>query len=95
MKTKRLNKSTRNAIKRVKNVQVAQDYIDTLIGQTVVLKSIPTEIKRAKRLFKIGKEYKIQEPTKKNYLNTSMSVHLKGNDSKIYNIQFMHWMLTA
>ena len=94
MKTKRINKSTRIAKKQIKTVEVKQDYIDTLKGRTVVLKSIPTNIKRAKRLFKVNEKYIIQKP-KGNYINSGMSIHLKGSDDKIYEVAFMHYNLIA
>lgn len=95
MKTKRLNKNTRVAAKRVKSIQIAEDYIDVLKGRTVILKAIPKNIKRAKKLFKVGKKYKIQEPNKKNYINDLMAVHLKGNDGVVHHLQFMCFTLTA
>jgi len=99
MKAKRIKKakrirSTRNDSKASKKVQVVKDYTDTLIGQTVLLKSLPTNVKKAKRLFEVDKKYKVQKPNG-NFVNTLMSVHLKGKDNKIYQIQFMHWVLTA
>ena len=94
MKTKRINKSTRVRSKQVKYPQVAQEHVDTMIGQSVLLRSIPKEIKRAKRLFEIGEKYKIEKPLK-NHINSPMSVHIKGKDNKIYNKQFINWTLTA
>ena len=94
MKTTRLNKSTRSTVKRVKYTQVAQDYIDTLIGRTVILKSIPENIKRAKRLFKVDEKYKVQKPIRNN-INSLMGVHLKGSDGVVHQIQFMNFTLTA
>ena len=94
MKTTRLNKSTRSTVKRVNYAQVAQDYIDTLIGRTVVLKSIPENVKRAKRLFEVDKKYKVQKPIRNN-INSLMGVHLKGSDGVVHQIQFMNFILTA
>lgn len=100
MATKRLNKKTKRvktqkeAIRATENVKVVKDYPDELIGHTVVLKSIPGGIKRAKRLFEVGKKYKIQKP-ENGSVNTLMSVNLKGNDKKVYQVQFMYWTLTA
>lgn len=94
MKTQRMNKRKRVNSKTVKTVEVVKDYPDTLAGQTVVLKSLPTNVKRAKRLFKVDKKYKIQKPEKKR-INTLMSVYLKGKDEKLYQIQFQHWSLLA
>jgi len=94
MKTQRLNKRTRVNSKTVYNYEVVEEYPDELIGRTVILKSLPTDIKRAKRLFKINKKYKIQKPVNK-FRNTLMAVNLKGKDGNIYHIQFPHWILTA
>ena len=90
--TKRLNTKSKEAVKRVKYPQVTEKYVDTLIGQTVMLKSIPNEIKRAKKLFKIGKKYKIEKPVN-GFINSLMSVHIKAKDNKIYNVQFPCWEL--
>lgn len=97
MKTTRLNtnkKVTRIKSKTTSAIKVVNDYVDTLAGRTVVLKSIPTNVKRAKRLFEVGKKYEIQKPLNK-FCNTLMAVNLKGSDGVIYYIQFTHWILTA
>ena len=95
MKTKRLNRNKRNDVKSIKRVVVDYNHVDTLIGRTVVLKSIPTDIKRAKKLFKVDKKYKIVKSVKEHHINTLMAVHLKAKDGEIYCVQFPHWVLTA
>ena len=92
MKTTRLNKSTRIAVKPIQTMQVQQDYVDTFVGRTAVLKSLPTSVKRAKRLFEIDKQYKVQKPTGLK-INTPMSVHLKGSDGAVHQVQFMHYYM--
>lgn len=90
---KKNNETTRDAVKARKKVEVIQDYPDELRGRTVVLKSIPGGIKKADKLFKVGRKYKIEKPVKKNFRNTGMAVHLKGKDGNVYEISFAHWML--
>lgn len=94
MKTQRLNKRTRVNSKAIAKIETVKDYPDTLVGRTVILRSLPANVKKAKRLFEVGKKYKIQKPVN-NFVNTLMAVNIKGKDNNIYYVQFPHWKLTA
>ena len=94
MKTTRTKKSTRSAVKSTKTKQVTQLHIDKYKGRTVILKSIPSGIKRAKRLFEVDEKYKVQKPPGR-HINSEMSVHLKDGDGVVHQIQFMDYLLTA
>ena len=93
--TVRINKRTRDAVKSIEISKTTDKYIEQLNGRTVILESLPTDVKRAKRLFKVGEKYKIEKPVKPNYINSRMAVHLQGADGNIYYISFTHWKLTA
>lgn len=93
MKATRLNKTNKDASKTIKTLQVIENHVDKLIGRSVMLKSIPTHIKQAKHIFKLGKKYKIVKPALKNHRNTLMAVNIKGKDDKVYELQFNYWQL--
>ena len=61
-------------------------------GCIVVIKSKPKKSKL--RGFKVGSEHIIQKPPK-GYINSLMSVFLKGKDSKLYQIPFNCFQTTA
>ena len=63
-------------------------------SKKVKIRRIPEDIKKAKRIFKVDKEYKIQEPPK-NHLNTEMGVYLKGDDGKLYVVGFPYFIRVA
>ena len=87
MKVVRLNK----AVKEVKIVK--STFVDEALqpGKKVRLCKIPEDIKKAKRFFTVGKDYKIQEPPA-NHLNTQMAVYLKGDDKSIHLVGFPYFM---
>lgn len=91
MKAKRIEKAG-TAVKPSDAVQLTLNYVDEFVGRTVVLKSLPTNVKKAKRLFEVDKKYKVQKPEGK-YINTAMVVYLRGSDKVAYPIQFQHWTL--
>lgn len=92
-KTKRLNtRATRMHQNSIKCEKVDYVYTDTLAGRTVVLKSLPTDIKKAKRLFTIGDKYIIHKPAPPR-LNTQLAIYLKGRDKNLHEISFYHWVL--
>ena len=88
MKTVRLNKP--------QPVVVKSTALDSALqaGNKVLLRRIPEDIKKAKKLFKVDKKYTIQEPPK-NHLNTQMTVYLKGNDDNLYPVGFPYFMKVA
>lgn len=63
-------------------------------GRIINLTSLPKGIKKAKKKFKVGKDYVIQEPVGK-MLNTPMAVFIKGKDKKLYHIGFEAFVQTA
>lgn len=60
-------------------------------GKKVMIRKIPDNIKKAGKLFKVSKKYKIQEPPK-NHINGPMGVFLKGADDKLYCVQFPYFI---
>ncbi len=63
-------------------------------GRKVLMRLMPANIKKANKLFTVDKKYTIQEPPGK-HLNTAMSVHLKGKDGNVYQVQFPYWVSIA
>lgn len=92
-KTKRLNtRDTRKYHKPTVYKKIDNAPTDNLTGRTVVLKTLPEDIKKAKRLFTVGDKYIIQNP-EASRLNTFKAVYLKGRDKNLYQISFNKCML--
>lgn len=80
---------------RIKNTAIVtappskQDE-DLQVGKKVLLRAIPKDIKKAKRFFTVGKQYKIKEPPE-NHINSEMAVYLKADDENVYCVGFPAW----
>lgn len=62
------------------------------VGCRVIIKSKPSKSK--KRGFTVGSKHKIQKPPK-GYLNSKMSVFLKGKNGVLYQIPFYCFQTTS
>jgi hypothetical protein len=66
---------------------------DLQAGKKILLRAIPEDIRKAKRFFKVGNKYRIQEPPE-NHLNTPMAVYVKGDDGNTYLVGFPYFVKT-